>query len=478
MTTGRRSFLRPLLIIVLVFGAIWTATIVRWRADNRVPDGVGIAVYLVILPLLVLLSIWGGVKIYKAIKQRKEKAAAPAAAPGEAAPAPNDPSLAWCLPILGFGAVLPAGATADAVLTAATEDKRIDLHPSLRNAAAEPVFAAEVPDLDIDHVRDSLPAAATDWADSRLRTLALAQTLATQTLEAHFDTLRAPPDPARPTARPAAVAELEWWLPVSWDETARKMAGQWLAEQLAEHGWKAPELAVQTRTMRAGSPAWQRLDALNRAYHEETLVLPRLVLAAESFIDEGTLTEWDGQKTLFDGEHNEGRIPGEGAGIVLLGAFGHDKPEPVARLHRLFQGRREHPVDQPRRAQADTLDGLAKHAREHAALPEDTELLLVGDTDTRPTRSTEAMLFAGAVLPEAEPASILRQLGVANGDCGMALTLAMVAAAAHLCAKPQHAAVVFSQHDPSQRLLVMVSAADASSQAQAPEAPSLQASET
>lgn len=458
MTMERRSLLRPLLLVVLVFGVIWAAMIWHWRATNRVPSDTDIGLYMVALPIALLLVVLVAFMTVKAVKKRKEAKASQASsedAEADATPE-DDPALGWRLPILAADALLPAGDSPSALLEAAGEGKRVDLHPRLQDAQSAPAFAAEVDDLDTDAVLDGLPETAQDWNPARLRTLALAQMLATRVLETHYDALAPAATETLLTREKPPVLQLEWWLPSSFDEAARKTAGQWMTGQLAANGWKAPQLQLQTRTMTPGGSALKRLDELNKAWNQEALSLPHLLLASDSGIDETIVADWDSRRQLFTSERSEGRSPGEGASAMLIAASGQTRPEAQAWLHRLFSDRRPQPVDQPQRVQSDTLQALADKARKHAELPEDVQLQLIGDTDSRSSRAAEALHLTDAVLPDEDADTVLRQLGVANGDCGTPLTLGLVAVATYLCENPEHAALVFSHYDPSLRLAMLV----------------------
>src|SRR5699024_11092020 len=245
---------------------------------------------------------------------------------------------------------------------------------------------------DIDALDDTLPETAKGWPEARKRALALGEMLATQMLDEHFDTLRPTPDPKAPMTRAKPpVAQLEWLLPSAWSDADRDLAADWLRQRLAEQGWDAPELRVQAGVAEAGAPVLKRLDDLNRAFHENTLALPHLLLASDSHLDAATVAEWDAAHRLHGAANAEGRVPGEGAAALLVAPSTHAaEPLPV-RLGRLYAARRAKAVEQPQRLQADTLGELAGKVTAPLAGGSDDddnggdsgELTLVADTDMR-----------------------------------------------------------------------------------------------
>lgn len=454
----RRSLLRPLACVVLVFGVIWCAMIVRWRMVNRVPNGTDVVLYLVALPLGLLLGFVVLCKVIDATKKRRQKAAQADTNAAEPV-APEDPSLAWQLPIFAADALFAGGDTPAALIDAARANQRAELHPMLRDGQGLPVFAVAVDDVDTTAIDDSLPNAAQGWGESRKRALALAQTLATRMLDEHFDALLAAATAAEVPpgqAKPRPVLQLEWLLPAHWSDTDRDTAQAWLTAQLAAQGWSAPSLQVTVSGIGTGAAALKRLDDLNRAFHDDTPRLPHLLLASDSHIDEATVAEWAAAHRLHGASRPEGQVPGEGACALLLAAKHPAGGAELARLHRLVAAQRAQPVDKPGRLQADTFNELVSQSLQRAQLEPDAVAHLVSDTDMRASRSAEAMHLVEQALPECDPVETLLPLGVANGECGAALALATVVVAAQLAADAQQPGLILSHHDASLRAVAVV----------------------
>lgn len=474
--------------LVVVFGAVWLAVILDWRATNRVPNGMDIGLWLLALPLAIIVGMVAVRAIIRRAKQRKatpqDADIAPTAAT-DSSSSPNDPSLAWQVPVLAVALRLPAGDSPAAVIDAARAGQRVDLHPRLKDAEGLPVFAAEVASLDIALIDANLPDAARNWSDARKRVLALAQGLASDMLGEHFGLLR---DVARrgKSSRdraPVPVLQLDWWLPEHWSDADRETARQWLAERLQAQGWSAPELGLSVAPMGAAPAGFKRLDDNIRALHDAALHLPHLLLATDSNIDAATIAEWDAAHRLHSGTRPEGRVPGEGASAILFGVpatsaknavagaktnsetaaatnatpLTPDYPPAMAHLHRLVAAQRARPVDHSPRLDSATLVELLQQATTRAGLAPDAITHLVSDTGARSSRAAEALNFVGQSLPDSEPSDTLLLLGMSNGDAGAALALGAVAVAAHLTAESQHAGLVFSNHDALLRAALLVS---------------------
>lgn len=456
----RRSLLRPLAFITLTFGVVWCAAILRWRALNRVPNMADVAVYLLALPLGLLLGFVVLRRLIDGAKKRGQKAATEAGDAGPTEPVKaEDPSLAWQLSILAADVLFAGGDAPAALADTARAGQRAGLHPSLRDNRGLPVFAVTVDGIDTAAIEESLPETAHAWGESHKRTLALAQTLAIRVLDEHFESLQAASLPAAaPPARAVAkpVMQLEWLLPERWSDADREIAQGWLVSQLADRGWTAPTLQVTTRGVPAGAAVLKRLDDLNRAFHGDHPPLPHLLLASDSFVDESTIADWDAARRLHSGSHPEGRVPGEGASVLLLGVADPTGELELARLHRVLAAQRRQPVDKPGRLQADTCSELVGQALERARVNPVAPAYVVSDTDMRASRSAEAMSLVERVLPECELGDTLLPLGVANGECGAALALATVAVAAHLAASTRQPGLILSHHDASLRVVAVV----------------------
>ncbi|MBE1161083.1 hypothetical protein [Dyella acidiphila] len=454
--------------------------IMQWRASNRVPNSVDIALYLVALPIALLLGYFLLRVSIDAIKRRARPATPAAAAAVETNDAePVDPTLAYRVAVLDGQVLFAAGDTPAALLDAARAKKRASLHPQWHDLRGAPTFAAPVEAVELASIDETLPDVAEHWPEGQRRVLWLSDTLAGKMLAEHFDGMLAAQKAAEPNRAPAAptvLLRLEWLLPSRWSDNDRQTAHTWLSGRLAAQGWQAPQLQVVARTAENGLAALKRLDELNVQFNRHPDSAHCLLLASDSHMDSATIAEWDASHQLHGAKQPEGRVPGEGASAVLLGAYRANAGEPPMLLHRMLAAQRAKPVDAPGKTQDDIVQQLLEQALAQAPEIAPQALMhLVSDTDMRPSRYTEALQIAEHAAPENDAIEALLPLACANGDCGAATALATVAAAAALAGESQQPCLVLSHHDASTRAVLLLSppAAATEAHAAASSAPSL-----
>jgi hypothetical protein len=473
----RRSFLRPLAIVAATFGVVWAITLLRWRASNRVPNEVDVLLYLLVLPIGLLLAYLLLRVSIDAVKRRAKPAAVATAETSETPEAsPADPALAYRVAVLDSQVLFAAGDSPTALLEAAREQKRAGLHPQWR-ASNAPVFAAPVEDIDLEAFDQTLPDDLRAWPEARRRSLWLSENLANKMLTEHFDHLLAAQTPAESgRASATTVLRLEWLLPARWNEIERQAAEAWLSAQLTKQKWKAPQLQLAPRAVDSGLAVLKRLDELNVQFNRHPDSAHCLLLASDSQMDETTIAEWDVSHQLYGGKNAEGRVPGEGASAVLIGAYRDNLDGAAMLVHRMTAAQRAKPVDAPGKAQDEVVRELLKQSLSRAPDVSPESLMhLVSDTDIRSSRFTEALQVAEFAAPENNADKALLALGLANGDCGAAIALASVAVAASLSAETQQPSIIFSNHDALTRAVILVSPPPAAQEpsAAASTAPSL-----
>lgn len=453
------AVIRGLLAGALAFAAVWLVAILYWRSTGATPTTGQILGYLLLMPLL-LIGVFLLVRML--IRRRKARRAAGGLAPtvdGESTPDSTDATEPdRVLHLLASAVVTRAGNAGDAVAQALLAPERPSLHPGLRDQMGLPVFAAQVDDLDVAHVRASLagllpePRPRTSaFGEDQLRALALLEPVAEDLF------LAALPDPVDTAAEPAVDADIgtlhphamhhsrssraaapalaapvlhiRLLLPSAWPEPVRRACAAWLGDKALAIGFAGGMFRVGVEPVAGAADVWRVLDRLAQTDGREDAagVDTHLLLAAHSLVDERAVDRLDAARTLLVSGNPEGLIPGEGAAGVWVSTAAPpgDLRTPPLRLHRMVHG----PAGQGRAA-GRALATLMQRALAIAGLPLEQVGAVFSDADHRPSRAIEIASAITAALPDLDPVEQGRHLGIACGETGAVATLAVLAAAA------------------------------------------------
>lgn len=234
-------------------------------------------------------------------------------------------------------------------------------------------------------------------------------------------------------------------LPSHWTPADRARAVNWVKERCGAivdwmQAWGAREPLWQVEPPASPEALWAELSRALQQDHADPRPVLRLVMAADSLVDEDTVLRMLARGELFTHQHQGGRVPGEAAvGLLLanpawLSLHGqHDAPR-APRLGWPLQARREHSADRIGRVGATTVAELMQQA----LLPMRTShpqgvmrpWWVVSDGDHRASRSAELFEAVQAVQPELDPLTHVIRAGDACGDMGLARALVPVALAA------------------------------------------------
>lgn len=459
--TALRKPLAALGLVSVVWAIIWTLVLLRWRAGDHVPSGGELALYLLVLPTAV--AILGGVA-YAGLRRRRKGKSFPEGAQstrevtgeaGKSAPTEIPGEAGW-LALLDAQVLMPAGDTAEGLLQAARGAQRPTFYATVHDAQGRPVQVARVNAIAPDDI--DWPPPIQTWSEARRRTLALVERLVLRAVQSNIDTLRRAAQTSRTGKVPAEALAIEWWLPRGWLHADALACRARLAERLSSCGCKPGELRVDVVETDGELAAWRRLDLLGRGDLRHPGAIPLLVVAGTSHVDQAQIRAWEEAHRLYSTAVPEGQVPGEGAACLLaVPATMADQLNAPVRLSRLFLKPRARPVDAPQRLQSDALVELARAVLSRYGCEAETSLTLFSDTDHRSSRCAEALHFAQALRPDEDPMRSLARLGVANGDCGMALGLSVIAAAMGYCAAHREPCLIFSNRDPALRAAMLLS---------------------
>lgn len=429
-----RPWLRRSLIVAATFAACWLGAVWYWRETRRMPGTDDLAIYLLLLPLLLLLLVWGGAKLLAAVGTG---AAATAAAGADAAPPAAPPAPAAVpLTVLAGALRMPHGGDAGQLAEALSGKANLSLDPELVNDNGYPILSGRVDTVDVAAQQDGMDEwlrahhPDTDFSDEHWRALALGSEVATElaaqlgehpALPPYVDAARAgKPLPPLPALQVLAL------LPADWADAQRAAATGWLRHVVARYGWPVARLAPPLLAVH-GQPPLPLIGQLANQARQEEQPLLCLVLACASRIGEASVQEWADHGILFDSDHPQGRIPGEGAAGLLLadaaqGAL-FENADAVL-MYPASSALRAASADGKARGDTGLLAELAAQAIATAGVDAADIAVLAADSDQRVSRMTELLGMASATLPELDPGEQVLSVGAACGDAGTVSTVA------------------------------------------------------
>lgn len=478
-----RPWLSRTLIVAGTFTVCWIGAVWYWRATRRMPGTDDLVIYMALLPLLLLLLIWGGGKLIAAASAGSAATAASAAATADGAqPAAPAHLPAAALTVLAGALRMPHGDSAAQLADAMLSRKaNLALDPELVNESGYPILSGRADDVDTDGQQDDMA----DWlaehhpdtafGDEHWRALALGNAVAIDlaselgqhpALPAYIDAAQA----GKPLP-PLPALHMITLLPPEWSDAERAAAADWLRHVIARHGW--PQARLSPTLMAAGNqPALRLIAQLATQARQEEQPLLCLALACGSRIGTGSVEAWSNDGTLFDSDHPNGRIPGEGAAGLLLadqsqGALFDDPTAPL--MYPANSAMRVASADGKARSDTTLMPELAAKVIADAGFDAAAVTLLTADSDQRASRMTELLSMASATLPELDPGSQVLAVGAACGDAGAVATVAALVLAQHHVRDGAGPALCITNLDPFHRGAVLL-AAQATPHATAPTA--------
>ena len=451
--------LKKSLLVLALFAVVWLAVIIWWQESRTLPTGVDIGLYLFALPLAVLGALWLGARAVRAARAPKPEPLASAPAADEA------PAALAKLRIVAVAARAAAGPDAAGIAEALAEQQRPELDPELKTLQGFPVFAARVPQLDDVELyaaarERGAPAEALATAGLRATAL-LADIAATLTNDAHRRVTELDV-PARDEDWP--LLRFDIVLPASWPQAARERAraqvlaaaGVWPDTRVSatEHGAR-DAMAVDMLLRELASASSSAADAPTW----------RIVLAADGYVDQDLVAQWDADALLLTHANPQGRVPGEAAAGVLLGqvhATATASTADATDVHVALSPvtHRQKPAD-ARGAQAEpALADLTRDLVQRAAIAPDSVIHVISDADHRGSRPLEALNVASQLFEHLDTAKDCHAVGVACGHTGVAASLLTLAVASEACMQSelpsQPAVVTLTLQDPALRCASLV----------------------
>ncbi|QGZ37673.1 hypothetical protein IP92_04482 [Pseudoduganella flava] len=439
------SWFRTLIAAGASFGAAWAGAVWYWRANNVAPGSGDLALYLLVVPTVLLLSALGIAKLRERMNAAPATPSANAAATPAAAAQAADVAAVAPLAIVAAAVHVPHGASVHAWRDALAEgNARPALDDELIDDYGYPVMAARIADLDDEPVREAVTAwlagRTVPFDDAQWRALAAGQAVATELAAPLADHPALAQHAARVDTRepsPLPQLQLHFALPADWTPPQRDAAAGWFAHVVAHTaGWPAERIAAAVTDDAAAT--------LARLFPADGQGVLAALLACGSQLDTATVDHLAAGGKLFTARQQQGRIPGEGAAALLVadaaqGALLGAADNGLGVLRAVASGQREQDADTARRTDAQALQAACTQALERAHVTPDQVAFIAADTDHRTGRVMELMAVLPERMPQLDATTDIVSAGSACGACApvpFVAALALAAVEAHERAAP------------------------------------------
>lgn len=431
-----QNWLKRSLLVLGVFGVCWIGAVWYWRSTTRMPDTGDLALAMLVMPLVLLSTLWLANKSFNAAPAvptpvaRAEDASEQAPAAGAAkAAAPWLP-----LAVAAAAVRMPHGDSQAELAAAIAEGQaRLDLDPDLTDLQGFPLMAGRVASVDLEPLAEWLStshAGARAPAAHHQRAMALGGEVAAQ-LAAEAG-----------SGSDDDVMQLVPLLPQDWPAATQQLALLWLQHSASAAGWPLDRMTV--RQPLAGASPLAALRELSAQSATASAPAASILVAFDSSIDADAVEHLAVNGKLYGPRNQNGRMPAEGAaGILLL------PPRQAKDELRLLALEGSKP-DQP----AQPLGELAKEVLAHAGGT--TAAYVAADTDHRAAAMSDLMQCVESTAPELDTNTALACVGAACGHTGAAGTLAALALAHQQAADNGGFALALANADPTQRFALLV----------------------
>jgi hypothetical protein len=451
------GWIKGLALTTVAFAVCWAGAITYWRAFDRMPSTVEMALSLVALPLVLILAFWIGRSLFKA------GASGPTAAlPATAAKTPSAPMQASALAILAASLRSPHGASPEELAQAIASNKaRADLDPELVDQDGFPAMTARCHYATDEALQEEIMGwlaengmADLAFNDEQWRALTLATgvagDLASQAANSLITTDAVPP-----------LLQLMPILPAEWSIAQHRAAGMWIKHTVSQFGWPPDRISLPAELTavpdEAAPTAVFRRLAQEAAATDASLVA--MVVACASHIGEQSVAQWAESGMLFTSSNPKGAIPGEGAAGVLVTDMRQAQlmtDALVTVLDAIEQTRRDSSADDAKRANPKLLGELTERAIARTGAEAAAVSMIVADTGHRSTRTLELMGQVSANVPHLDNAEDVVRIGLASGTCAAVPFMTALALARHYTLEREAPVLFVSNEDPFERAVAVI----------------------
>ncbi len=446
---------------LLTLALVWALVLGWWQSNDHEPSKLDLGLYLVALPLALV----GGYLLLRGFIDHLKSPSAPAQ---PAAPtARDDDPLAltaakseaaergFTIAMIDGYIVTSAGASADETLAAVEEGKRPEPSSRLTDDSGFPVFLAEVPDLDVDAMRErSLRRAVQLGELSEREQIVRSLSLLERLLDMVND--RLPEVLGREGVSP--TLRVVWVVPAAWKGIDLTVMKAWLQAGLsALPGENPPDISMVPAS--GELEAMQVLDDINlRVNRDPSSGELILLLGVVSGVDEQGVAQGLGGGRLFTAEHQQRQIPGEGGVALLLAGkplIDRCRLEACAMISRVGMGFRDKAVDAGGRVTGKLIAQLTAGLLDVTGVEHSAIKTAVLDTDHRANNLTEALEGLGSDFDHLDPVRDCLAVGASTGDLApIGGLVALACARARVIATEAPALCISNQHHLGRAVLV------------------------
>lgn len=437
-----RTFVKYLLIPIVIVATIWLAVIVWWQTSQRVVTMQDMVVYLGAVPLAALLCL--GLLQWRTSRRKQPAHAADDAAAGAATEAgsatANAPVIQ--LPILSAWAVTCIAADPEEFAQALRDRQARPLPDALlTDDHGFPLLTGRIADLDTAAIQEDLIRIAAErktesnpdaQRDGFLRTLALLSNLLDRVLadlpldltagaleDCSVDavTLRgAAPLSSIPDQR--LRLNIKLLLPTHFDTVERQLALAYLMQRTADIPLSNEYLQLDLAQATDDASALEVIDRFSADSCRDNRAQALLLLACDSALCDTVAQDWLADGRMFSAHCPNGQMMGEAGFAVLCAndqALKSAAAHPACRLTRISRAQRDTSADTPGKPSYASLSQAIKDALLAANISGETIGAIACDADHRTNRTLECM---GAMMDQTPHLDAIQNRLASGEACG------------------------------------------------------------
>jgi hypothetical protein len=473
---------RGMAMVLAVCCLTWVSVLWWWQRTEHAVAEIDMAVYLVLLPVVLLLLVVALRRVWQGADARASALHAPLVVAQANAQDPRGQATEaqaerYATARLVHTAILSCGGAQASDLVQAVADGQPAPSPDkvLVGAAGLPAMCARLPDaaLALERCQDLIEALADGmrqgderWqsepvSEGCLRALAALHEPLLSQRQWLLEQAMSRSNSHQPSPRP--IVRLLLGCAAQWTAFEHRLAQRWV--QLR---WAGDDDAMETLydlhlqlVPGAGETLWLQADQSAHGSHAQSTPAWLLLAAAHSDVDQARVDALAAAGRLYDHRNAPGgAMPGEAAATLLFAPSDWQAPpdltvRPVL-VHRPALTQRNKPVEACGKVDAQCLREALTQALRAAQLQAAQVASVVCDADQHSQRATELYSVTIADLPQLDPLDDMRVLGKVTGTAGAASALLVVACAAEMARTSQQPVLALGMADSHLRLALIV----------------------